>query len=460
MNFPQILWIIIFVLSTSKLARSQSFCLSDPSINQQGTESYKRRETIQPCKIYWINIYLHRVIGYGNGWRGYSSTIDTNIMENLNASFNQYGFYFELSGARKRLTNVYTDPNRQATTLIGIFDDPKSLQHTEAIDIYLLPSNSKIRGGFVPSNNKKVMVIGGARTIKHCSGGSTVYEVAATKVVSHEMGHVLGLPHTFDSSLGTSTDFVTENACVDPSTCQFVSNCTDCNVSSNPTINMNNFMSYTVPNCMSAFSIEQVSLMKENLDNTMTSVVDRTQGLPSDITGDLIGPSEVSKGSLVWFNLSYQAEGNETFVWAIPTGFLPTGREDGSSVQTWIGPAAESGNVQVWKTNLCGDSNEKYKYVTVIPDNCMDCPTVKIFPNPAFNKIYISYSTQESSDQELFDKPREYMIVDTNGKTVYKLKSLQTNLILDLSGIKNSVYILIIKHGNLGTYRRKFAVLR
>jgi len=109
---------------------------------------------------------------------------------------------------------------------------------------------------------------------------------------------------------------------------------------------------------------------------------------------------------------------------------------------------------------LCGDSDEKYKFVTVIPDDCMDCPTINIFPNPALHKINIRYSTQESSNRELFEKPREYMIVDTNGKTVYKLKSSQTNIILDLSGIKNGVHILIIKHGNFDTFRRKFTILR
>lgn len=220
-------------------------------------------------------------------------------------------------------------------------------------------------------------------------------------------------------------------------------------------------MSYTIPNCMSAFSNEQVDLMRENLNNTLASVVNRTQGAPSDITGDLIGPAEVSIGSLVWFDLSDQAGEYETFVWAMPMGFLRTGREEkSSSVQTLIGSDAESGIVRVWKTNLCGNSHEINKFVTVIPDDCADCPMVKIFPNPALHRINIRYSSQESGDRELFEKPREYTVVDTNGKTVYQLKSLQTNLILDLSGIKNGVHILLIKNGDPGTYRQKFTIVR
>ncbi len=461
-KFLQILWAINFLLSASTLVNGQSFCLSNPSINKQRTESYKslqvRRES---CKLYWINIYIHRVQGYGNGWGGYNSTIDIKIMENLNSSFNQYGFYFELSGARDWFTNIYTDPNREPMALLGIFDDPKSLQHTDAIDIYLLPSNSKAAGGFVPSNNKKAMVIGGTRTVNHCSGDFISYKVAATKVVSHEMGHCLGLPHTFNTSVGTSVDYVTENACVDPNNCQFVSNCIDCNVSSNPTTNMTNFMSYTIPNCMSVLSDEQVSLMREKLNDTMASVVDRTKGLPSDIIGDLIGPSEVVKGSLIRFNVSDQVEESEAFVWTMPAGFLRTGGVDTSrSVKTWIVSGAESGEVSVWKTNFCGNSDTKYKYVTVILDDCMVCPIVKILPNPAFDEIFISYSSRESGDQVLFKRPRGYMIVDSQGKTVYKYNSRQTNLILDLSRIKNGVYILNIKYGNLGSYQFRFIIAR
>ena len=72
-------------------------------------------------------------------------------------------------------------------------------------------------------------------------------------------------------------------------------------------------MSYTIPNCMTEFSNEQLSLMRGKLDNAVASVVDRTRSLPSDIIGDLIGPSEVSKGFLVRFSISDKAEGDETF---------------------------------------------------------------------------------------------------------------------------------------------------
>lgn len=452
-------------MSSSTLVRGQSFCLSEPSINKQSAESNRERETPRSCKLYWINVYLHKVIGTENGWNGYTSSIDPVVIRNLNSSFNQYGLYFELSGTRDWYTDKYTDvdayPGTLESILSGIFEDQQSLQHSDAIDIYLLPANIPVKGGgFVPSNNKKVMFVGGTQIVNDCTGGSTSYEIATSKVVSHEMGHCLGLPHTFEASVGTDIDSVRKRECVDPITCQFVSNCAACNVSGNPTINMTNFMSYTIPSCMSVFSNEQISMMKDNLDNTMASVVSRIQGAPHDITGDLVGPSEVSKGKLVWFQLSDQVEENETIVWEIPTGFLPIGKVDSSAIQILIGPAAESGDIRVWKTNLCGESNKKSIYVGVGPNDCMTCPTVKIFPNPAYNEINISHLSQESDDQEFFEKPRQYIMVDINGKTVFEFKSIQRNVILDLSGINNGVYMLIIKDGNNTTHRQRLIIVR
>ncbi len=460
MKFLQKLWIIIVVIATSTLVMGQGFCLSDPSINKQSAELFKNQEIPQSCKLYWINVYLHKVISTENGWNGYTSSIDKEIIHNLNSSFNQYGIYFELSGTRDWYSNQYADANADPDVLeiqlTGIFEDPQALQHSDAIDIYLLPADLPIEGGgFVPSNNKKVMFVGGTRTVNHCPGGSTSYEIAASQVVSHEMGHCLGLPHTFEFSVGTNIDYVRNRECVDPITCQFVSNCTACNVSSNPTISMINFMAYTLPNCMSVFSNEQVSLMKANLDGTMTSVVNRTQGAPHDITGDIAGPAEVSIGNLVWFNLSDQAKENETYMWETPAGFFPMGKEGSSSIQTWVGAAAESGYIRVWKSNTCGESNKISKHVQVIPNDCMTCQTVNIFPIPASDKLYISHLSPETGDGE----PQHYLIVDINGKPVLEFNSLRKNLILDLGGINSGVYLLMVKDGDNITDRRKLIIV-
>jgi len=96
--------LLCLLLVSSIELKSQSLCLSDP-ITKGGKEKFNtsiqetqfQQASAQACKLYWINVYIHRV--KGNDY-GYSSSIDNTILTNLNSSFNQYGFYFQLSGSR------------------------------------------------------------------------------------------------------------------------------------------------------------------------------------------------------------------------------------------------------------------------------------------------------------------------------------------------------------------------
>ncbi len=340
------------------------------------------------------------------------------------------------------------------------------------IDIYVLPSNSQIRGGFVPDDNQKAMVLGGTRYVEHCSGGSTNYEIATSKVVSHEMGHCFGLLHTWqnngdDGLSDTSIDYVQENACVNPNTCQFVNNCSLCNVSSNPTTNMTNFMSYTVPTCMSVFSPMQVNLMRNTLNYSIASVVnDSWAGIPPGITGNLSGPSTVSEWDLTWYSVPDQNQKYGTFFWTTPRGFLRTAGGNGyHNVQTWIQPNARSGYVQVWLTNICGNGGAKFKYVTVTTGGgCGICPITQMSPNPASNELVISFSSRETGEilaKPVFEEARKYVITDFMGTMVFSYKSKQTKLKLDISGIKrNGTYVLNVTHGSLGTDQLRLIIDR
>ena len=54
-------------------------------------------------------------------------------------------------------------------------------------------------GGFVPSENEQILLVGGIKVVTHCQNPETiVYEITISGVVIHEMGHYFGLIHTFD----------------------------------------------------------------------------------------------------------------------------------------------------------------------------------------------------------------------------------------------------------------------
>ena len=318
---------------------------------------------------------------------------------------------------------------------------------------------AEVSGGFVPGNNKKVMLLGGTRTVEHCSGETKTYQVAATQVVSHEMGHCLGLPHTFEQRIGTTIDLVRENACVDPNTCQFISDCSSCNVTSNPTMNMTNVMSYTVPNCMSAFSEEQVNVMRHQLNGSMSSVVSTPKDTLAEIPPEIIGPSEVYIGSTVKFEIPDLTPESETYEWSLPEGFLINNTEEGNYLEVWVGPTAEGGTISVKTMDLCGASNEWFKPVKVSVKDCLDCPVADIFPNPASSRVYVNFRSEGHAREE-FESHQEYTIIDLNGRSVFHTSSTRKNLILEVSDLDNGLFVLIIKNQHSHIMRYKLAIAR
>lgn len=281
---------ILLGLFISNKSLCQGFCLTK-SIKLINNTPSSQRIASQPCKLYTIRVYVHRI--NSNGGNGYSSGIEYTIINNLNSSLNSYGLFFVLSGSRTWYSDQYGLASASRDNLQGIFNNPNNEFQGNAINIYVLPANSQINGGFVPSENKQILLVGGIRSVNHCQlpQNNVQYEIATSKVVCHEMGHCFGLIHTFDNNgddeiNDTPIDNVDNDAggqgCINTSNCQFTGSCSSCNLPSNPTTNMNNFMSYTVPSCMSYFSVGQLDKMRENLNSSISSVIlNSHEGSPS-----------------------------------------------------------------------------------------------------------------------------------------------------------------------------------
>jgi hypothetical protein len=61
----------------------QGFCLTKP-IQQTKKVVSSQRVASQPCKLYWIRIYFHRISHSENGFGyGYDSQIENTIINNL-----------------------------------------------------------------------------------------------------------------------------------------------------------------------------------------------------------------------------------------------------------------------------------------------------------------------------------------------------------------------------------------
>ena len=369
---------ILFNLMLLNYLFGQGFC-STKSPKSSSTSTTTLKVAAQPCQLFYIRVYIHRI--NSNTGNGYSATIDNTIISTLNNSLNSYGFFFILSGSRTWYDDTFANPNTDPLVLQNIVSSSGNNFQNNAINIYVLPANSQISGGFVPNSNKQMLLIGGTRTVSHCQSppSSVQYIIATTKVVSHEMGHCFGLIHTFETNgddglTDTPIDYVNNTVggqgCINISNCQFTGTCSTCSLSSNPTTNMINFMSYSTPTCMSYFSPQQLDIMRYSLNNTLTSVVSQTQlggpNLQSMTRDGSIFVNTVNSIPSGYHTVTSNVDPNSlinNMNWTPNTSSVYWGVSDTKNINAWLQPiAGQSVMFNITASNICGSSTRNVTF--------------------------------------------------------------------------------------------------
>lgn len=294
-----VILIIILALNSTTDLHAQDFCSTPMEMDNTTRGVFLSNNVKRTLNAnYFLRVYFHLVrMSDTSGGVIVQNKVQT-AFNTLNSDFNPHGIYFIWDGLIDYINNdnLYNTPGPNIFSINS---------HINGIDIYLYGENVEDGGYANGIAGGTEYYIGG-----YLSAFPTLY-LADTHVVSHEMGHVLGLYHTHH---GTS---LIER---DPSTCAELVNgsnsgfCGDC-IEDTPADPFLNFdvdpstgqwygfgaidangdmyqpdthliMSYTHPLCMSYFSIKQGERMNYAIGNVLSlQSVDVANSL------SVIGPS-------------------------------------------------------------------------------------------------------------------------------------------------------------------------
>ena len=145
-------------------------------------------------------------------------------------------------------------------------------------NIYVLPiPGTTSAGGVVGFSNYPTPGLIGAQTdgvvIDYRWFGAPGYPVSGWRALTHEAGHYLGLPHTFNGNSCSNDDGIQDTPNIDKSTREYVTlNCSN-NYPVGPMSCGNehlyvNYMDYVNENCYTSFTQGQVNVMRAVLDGT------------------------------------------------------------------------------------------------------------------------------------------------------------------------------------------------
>jgi hypothetical protein len=167
-------------------------------------------------------------------------------------------------------------------------------------------------------------------------------------------------------------------------------------------------------------------------------------GIPQN-PGGISGPTVVNEGSVYTFSLS-ACQGTQTYNWTWPSGWAAPATT--TKAQAVVTPYTNSGDVTVTPSNSCSTSSTSSSYVTI--NTCSNC-RMYVSPNPVQSSMSIGYVDASSKSEQGV----EYSIQDLSGTSILKDRLYDSEKQIDLSQLKNGIYIVVMKLKNGETEKHR-----
>lgn len=220
---------------------------------------------------YTVRVYFH-IVRRSNGTGGQNTSIVNTVFNNLNSAFSSQNISFVNAGYDEINSDTYFNFAVNDDATFNGLTSTNSVSN--AINVYLLDDSSLNAGRAIIGG--RALAIGGAYSL----GGVTQLLVPSL-TVSHEMGHCLGLYHTFETSFcnelvnGSNCTVCGDKVCDTPAespayafqenaSCAYTTSFQDGNGNTyNPIVG--NLMNYVRPSCFQNFTNGQGARMRSTI---------------------------------------------------------------------------------------------------------------------------------------------------------------------------------------------------
>lgn len=233
-------------------------------------QAAKLNRTTANNTCYYVRVFFH-LVRNSDGSGGQPISVVAQEMGFLSATYSPNRIYFINTGFDE-IRNTDFQNNIDQNKYNSIINTQVV---SNALNVYLLDNSSNFNSGLASGNPGRAVVIGGA-----VSGQN----LTPSAVVAHELGHCLGLYHTFEESMGpelvdrsnctTAGDLVCDTPAesrsyvfTENSSCVYTTNYQDAN-GQTYTPDLRNVMDYMRPSCLEHFTEGQSDRMKATLANS------------------------------------------------------------------------------------------------------------------------------------------------------------------------------------------------